>query len=111
RDPNSLIGASLISSQRSSDPLPYGLMLLGVRAAHFISPATKKRGGETKRGAGAAIPLTHETRKNMNTQRIEQVNPTSLTVDTNVRTVAELGSDFVASIKEHGVLQPVTVHE
>lgn len=47
----------------------------------------------------------------MNTQRIEQVNPTSLTVDTNVRTVAELGTDFVASIKEHGVLQPVTVHE
>ncbi|MFF5794499.1 DNA-processing protein DprA, partial [Paeniglutamicibacter sp. NPDC012692] len=31
---------------------------------------TKKRGGETKRGAGAAIPLTHETRTNMNTQKI-----------------------------------------
>ncbi|MFJ6419206.1 ParB/RepB/Spo0J family partition protein [Paeniglutamicibacter sp. NPDC091659] len=47
----------------------------------------------------------------MNTQRIEQVDPRSLTVDTNVRTVAELGTDFIASIKEHGVLQPVTVHE
>ncbi|MET0979503.1 MAG: ParB/RepB/Spo0J family partition protein [Paeniglutamicibacter terrestris] len=47
----------------------------------------------------------------MNTQRLEHVNPLSLTVDTNVRTVAELGTEFVASIKEHGVLQPVTAHE
>ena len=47
----------------------------------------------------------------MNTQRLEHVNPLTLTVDTNVRTVAELGTEFVASIKEHGVLQPVTAHE
>lgn len=47
----------------------------------------------------------------MNTQRLEHINPLNLTVDTNVRTVAELGTEFVASIKEHGVLQPVTAHE
>lgn len=47
----------------------------------------------------------------MNTQRLEHVNPLSLTVDTNVRTVAELGTEFLASIKEHGVLQPITAHE
>ena len=51
RDPNSLIGASLISSQRSSDPLPYGLMLLGarVRSFHFASNQ-KTRGRDKARG-------------------------------------------------------------
>ncbi len=49
---------------KNSDPLPYGLMLLGFGSAHFISPATKKRGGETKRGAGSAIPLTPQIEEN-----------------------------------------------
>ena len=47
----------------------------------------------------------------METRRLEQVDPRHLTVDTNVRTMAELGTEFVASIKEHGVLVPVVAHE
>lgn len=43
-------------------------------------------------------------------KKLELINPAELTVDTNVRTVADLGADFIDSIKEHGVLQPVTAH-
>ncbi|WMY80057.1 ParB/RepB/Spo0J family partition protein [Citricoccus sp. I39-566] len=44
----------------------------------------------------------------MTTQTLKMIPPTTLTVDTNVRTRAQLGADFIASIREHGVLQPVT---
>ncbi|KHL05332.1 ParB/RepB/Spo0J family partition protein [Sinomonas humi] len=37
-------------------------------------------------------------------------NPADLLVDTNVRTTADLTPAFVASIKEHGVLQPITAY-
>lgn len=35
------------------------------------------------------------------------IDPTTLTIDANVRTTANLGKDFVASIREHGVLTPI----
>jgi len=35
------------------------------------------------------------------------IDPTTLTIDVNVRTTASLGKDFVASIREHGVLTPI----
>jgi ParB family transcriptional regulator, chromosome partitioning protein len=44
----------------------------------------------------------------MSTQTLQMISPTALTVDTNVRSRAELGAEFIASIREHGVLQPVT---
>lgn len=40
----------------------------------------------------------------------EMLDPKTLTVDTNVRKEAELTTEFVASIKEHGVLVPVVGH-
>ncbi|ALE04779.1 chromosome partitioning protein ParB (plasmid) [Arthrobacter sp. ERGS1:01] len=40
----------------------------------------------------------------------ELLDPTTLTVDTNVRKEAALTPEFVASIKEHGVLVPVVGH-
>lgn len=40
----------------------------------------------------------------------EMLDPKTLTVDTNVRKEAELTGEFVASIKEHGVLVPVVGH-
>ncbi|MFE4080299.1 ParB/RepB/Spo0J family partition protein [Paenarthrobacter sp. YIM B13468] len=41
---------------------------------------------------------------------LEMIDPTTLTVDINVRKDAALTSDFVASIKEHGVMEPVIAH-
>ncbi len=38
---------------------------------------------------------------------IEHIDPKSLVLDTNVRDEATLGAQFVASIKEHGVLTPI----
>lgn len=43
--------------------------------------------------------------------RIEQVDPATLTIALNVRTDAKLDKDFVASIKQLGVLQPPMVTE
>lgn len=43
-------------------------------------------------------------------KNLELIDPTTLTVDSNVRKAADLGTNFVESIKEHGVLQPVTAH-
>lgn len=47
----------------------------------------------------------------MNNHRMEHVAPGQLTVDTNVRTAAEIGADFIASVKENGVLVPVVAHD
>lgn len=41
---------------------------------------------------------------------IAMLDPATLTVDTNVRKDADLTPEFVASIKEHGVLVPVVGH-
>lgn len=38
---------------------------------------------------------------------LEHLDPTTLVVDTNVRDEADLDADFIASIAEHGVLQPI----
>jgi ParB family transcriptional regulator, chromosome partitioning protein len=38
---------------------------------------------------------------------LEHLDPTTLVVDTNVRDDADLDADFIASISEHGVLQPI----
>ncbi|MDO5737524.1 MAG: ParB N-terminal domain-containing protein [Propionibacteriaceae bacterium] len=43
-------------------------------------------------------------------QSLELLDPATLTVDTNVRKDAALTPEFVASIKEHGVLVPVVGH-
>ncbi|WP_395405622.1 ParB/RepB/Spo0J family partition protein (plasmid) [Arthrobacter sp. UC242_113] len=41
---------------------------------------------------------------------LEWLDPATLTVDTNVRKDAALTKEFVASIAEHGVLEPVIAH-
>ncbi len=41
---------------------------------------------------------------------LEMLDPRILTVDVNVRKDAALTPDFVASIKEHGVIEPVIGH-
>ena len=41
---------------------------------------------------------------------LEMLDPASLTVDINVRKDAALTADFIASIKEHGVMEPVIAH-
>ena len=41
---------------------------------------------------------------------LEHINPASLTIDANVRADVQLDKTFLASIKEHGVLQPVVAH-
>ncbi|SBS79039.1 Nuclease [uncultured Mycobacterium sp.] len=38
---------------------------------------------------------------------LEHLDPTTLVVDTNVRDEADIDADFIASITEHGVLQPI----
>jgi hypothetical protein len=38
---------------------------------------------------------------------LEHLNPTDLVLDTNVRDEAAVDADFVASVKEHGVLTPI----
>lgn len=40
---------------------------------------------------------------------IIEVDPTTLTIATNVRTTVTVEKDFVASVKEHGILQPPMV--
>ncbi|MBF6671153.1 ParB/RepB/Spo0J family partition protein [Glutamicibacter sp. FBE19] len=42
--------------------------------------------------------------------KLEMIDPTTLAVDTNVRKQAELGVEFIDSIREHGVLEPVIAH-
>ncbi|UOD83379.1 ParB/RepB/Spo0J family partition protein [Paenarthrobacter ureafaciens] len=44
------------------------------------------------------------------TPTLEMLDPSTLTVDINVRKDAALTPDFVASIKEHGVMEPVIAH-
>ena len=44
------------------------------------------------------------------TPTLEMIDPTTLSVDINVRKNAGLTKEFVASIKEHGVLVPVVAH-
>jgi ParB family chromosome partitioning protein len=41
---------------------------------------------------------------------LEWLDPATLTVDTNVRKDAALTKEFIASIAEHGVLEPVIAH-
>ncbi|MBT2547212.1 ParB/RepB/Spo0J family partition protein [Arthrobacter sp. ISL-65] len=41
---------------------------------------------------------------------LEMLDPATLTVDVNVRKDAALTADFIASIKEHGVMEPVIAH-
>jgi ParB family chromosome partitioning protein len=44
------------------------------------------------------------------TPTLEMLDPTTLIVDVNVRKDAALTPEFVASIKEHGVIEPVIAH-
>ena len=44
------------------------------------------------------------------TPTLEMLDPSTLTVDINVRKDAALTADFIASIKEHGVMEPVIAH-
>jgi ParB family chromosome partitioning protein len=44
------------------------------------------------------------------TPTLEMLDPATLTVDINVRKDAALTADFIASIKEHGVMEPVIGH-
>ncbi|UKA68988.1 ParB/RepB/Spo0J family partition protein (plasmid) [Arthrobacter sp. FW306-05-C] len=44
------------------------------------------------------------------TPMLEMLDPATLTVDINVRKDAALTPDFIASIKEHGVMEPVIAH-
>lgn len=44
------------------------------------------------------------------TPTLEMLDPATLTVDINVRKDAALTADFIASIKEHGVMEPVIAH-
>ncbi|HZO69756.1 MAG TPA: hypothetical protein VFB74_32570, partial [Kribbellaceae bacterium] len=39
--------------------------------------------------------------------RVDQIDPTTLLVDVNVRTETVADKDFVASVKDLGVLQPI----
>lgn len=41
---------------------------------------------------------------------LEMLDPATLTVDVNVRKDAALTADFIASVKEHGVMEPVIAH-
>jgi ParB family chromosome partitioning protein len=41
---------------------------------------------------------------------LEHLDPTQLTIDANVRADVRLDAEFLASIKQHGVLQPVVAH-
>jgi ParB family chromosome partitioning protein len=41
---------------------------------------------------------------------LEMIDPATLIVDINVRKDAALTADFIASIKEHGVMEPVIAH-
>ena len=41
---------------------------------------------------------------------LEMLDPTTLTVAINVRKDAALTADFIASVKEHGVMEPVIAH-
>uniref|UniRef100_UPI001124E5C5 ParB/RepB/Spo0J family partition protein n=1 Tax=Arthrobacter globiformis TaxID=1665 RepID=UPI001124E5C5 len=44
------------------------------------------------------------------TPTLEMLDPATLTVDINVRKDAALTAGFIASIKEHGVMEPVIAH-
>lgn len=41
---------------------------------------------------------------------LEMIDPATLTIDANVRADVQLDKAFLASVKEHGVIQPVVAH-
>ncbi len=48
-----------------------------------------------------------ETSNRTSAQTLEQIDPRALLVDLNIRSDARLTADFVASVRDQGVLQPV----
>ncbi|MGV8970698.1 MAG: ParB/RepB/Spo0J family partition protein [Rhodoglobus sp.] len=53
---------------------------------------------------------TTTTTTSTGTGTIEHVDPSTITVEANVRSEAALGRDFVASVKANGVLTPILAH-
>ena len=51
----------------------------------------------------------HDTMNESTTPQIAQIDPASVIIGTNVRLDARLDKDFIASIRERGVLEPVVV--
>jgi hypothetical protein len=108
--------ASLISS-RNFLPLALRVDRPPSAAEQASLPATKKqRGGEGTLAGHHGRPthlrlLGQEGNNTMNTTpTLEMLDPATLTVDINVRKDAALTPDFIASIKEHGVMEPVIAH-
>lgn len=60
----------------------------------------------TPRGPVVIAEVTH-TDPTAVTGQVEHIDPNAIEVETNIRTVVKLDPAFVASIRTHGVLQPV----
>lgn len=56
----------------------------------------------------ATLDPTITTGPDSETPRLRMLDPKGLLLDGNVRTAVDLDADFVASIKDHGVLQPIS---
>jgi ParB family chromosome partitioning protein len=76
-------------------------------------PKGKKAGGTSHRThlertvmTDKTAPTTEEHHEQLGT--LEHLDPHLLVLDENVRDVARLDPDFAASVREHGVLQPIT---
>ncbi len=96
---------------------PYGLTVLRRGRASELASRQKQRGkGPLLVTKGPLTsPLHLQEHNHINAQlttqpTLEMIDPRTLTVDLNVRKDAALTPEFVASIKEHGVIEPVIGH-
>lgn len=103
-----LFPAQIFRSWPSVDSFPWTQL-------HAVSPATKNNGGGEALVGLVPLPdhpilskgrMITMTKK----QQLEFLDPATLALDINVRKDAELTAGFIASLKEHGVMEPVLAH-
>ena len=75
-----------------------------ARATRSGSPAPAEQPA-TEQALPAAQPAP--TPAPMPVMRLEQLDPRTLLLDGNIRSEADLDEDFVASIRQRGVVQPI----
>src|SRR4051794_14081317 len=95
-------------------PCPAGRQASVGHSSASSASSQKTTGGEGTLAGHLSRPTHRILCKRSNTMNptptLEMLDPATLTVDINVRKDAALTPDFIASIKEHGVMEPVIAH-
>src|SRR4051812_34739995 len=88
---------------------PTGRWRKNSRPDRCASPRLPAEISSAKRQKDGRLPqLQPTTRKVIMSGTLEHLDPTTVLIGENVRDTVELDPQFVASIAQHGVLQPIT---